>query len=198
MDLPFYLAFPTGIYLFKVNNKDIKTLWEICPKLTRIVPDQMFETKLLQMCSFSLLSTLWIYHFHCFSVSFLPLYLSFHLDSLHRHPDSPQFLHFDSDSLHFHANALRSHSHPISHFHHNSPHFPHSVPQFLIFDFIDSLLSLQSLTIYFRKILALVQKHSPLLLLHNPHSKLLFTSSMTSSVSSPKTIYLIVSQVKNQ
>ena len=191
MDLPFYLAFPTGIYLFKVNNKDIKTLWEICPKSTRFVPDQMCETKLLQMCSFSPLSTLWIYHFHCFSVSFLPLYLSFHLDSLHHHPDSPQFLHFDSDSLHFHANALRSHSHPISHFHHNSPHFPHSVPQFLIYDFTDSLLSLKSLTIYFRKILALVQKHSP-------HSKLLFTSSMTSSVSSPKTIYLIVSQVKNQ
>ena len=46
-----------------------------------------------------LLSTLWIYHFHCFPISFLLLYLSsFHLDSLHRHPDFPHFLHFHTDS----------------------------------------------------------------------------------------------------
>ena len=33
------------------------------------------------------LSTVWIYHFYCFPFSFLLLYLSFHIDSLHRHPD---------------------------------------------------------------------------------------------------------------
>ena len=38
----------------------------------------MCKTKFLQMCSFSiisLLSTLWIYHFHCFAMLFLLLYL---------------------------------------------------------------------------------------------------------------------------
>ena len=44
-----------------------------------------------------LLSTLWIYHFYCFPISFLLLYLSFHLDSLHRHPDFPHFSHCHPD-----------------------------------------------------------------------------------------------------
>ena len=46
---------------------------------------------------FWLLSTVWIYHFNSYSMSFLPLYLSFHLDSLRRHPDSPHFSHFHPD-----------------------------------------------------------------------------------------------------
>ena len=32
IDLPFYFAFPTGIYLFKINNKNRKALCAICPK----------------------------------------------------------------------------------------------------------------------------------------------------------------------
>ena len=38
-----------------------------------------------------------------------------------------------------------------------SPHFPNSVPQFPVLAFIDSLLNLQSLRIYFREIVNLVQ-----------------------------------------
>ena len=47
--------------------------------------------KCVHFLLFSLLSTLWIYHFHCFPISFLLLYLSFHLDSPHRHPNFPHF-----------------------------------------------------------------------------------------------------------
>ena len=64
---------------------------------------------------FWLLSTLWIYHFHCYSMPFLPLYLSFHIDSLHRYPDSPHFSHFHPDSSHSHADSSHSHSSPIPH-----------------------------------------------------------------------------------
>ena len=49
INLPFYLAFPTGIYLFQINNKIRTILCEICPELTRKEPDQMYETKFLQM-----------------------------------------------------------------------------------------------------------------------------------------------------
>ena len=56
-DLPFYLAFPIGIYLFKINNKNRKTLCEICSKLKRKEPDQTCETKFLQVCSFSIILT---------------------------------------------------------------------------------------------------------------------------------------------
>ena len=45
-----------------------------------------------------LLSTLWIYYFHCFPISFLLLYLSFHLDPVRHHPDFPHFSHFHPDS----------------------------------------------------------------------------------------------------
>ena len=55
----------------------------------------------------------------------------------------------------FSAPAFPSHS---SHFHPYSPHFPHSVLQFPILAFADSLLSLYSLWIYFRKIVPLVKK----------------------------------------
>ena len=40
------------------------------------------------------------YHFRCYSMLLLQLYLSFHLGSLHRHSDSPHFLYFHPDSPH--------------------------------------------------------------------------------------------------
>ena len=53
---------------------------------------------------FWLLSTLSVYNSHCYSMSFLQLYLSFHLNSLHFNPYSP---HFHADSP---APAFPSHS----------------------------------------------------------------------------------------
>ena len=150
-----YLAFPTGIYLFKINNKKRKALSEICPVLTRKAPDQMWETKLWQMCHFLLfwpLSILWIYHFQCSSTSFLSLYLSIATMILHIFWISTRFPAF---SRWFEVPAFPSHS---SHSHPYSPHFPHFVPQFPILAFTDSLLSLQSLRICFKKIIALVKK----------------------------------------
>ena len=65
----------------------------------------MCKTKFLQMCSsfyyfyFSrLFSFITLYHLHCFLSSFLLLYLSFHLESVHHHADFPHFLHFHLDS----------------------------------------------------------------------------------------------------
>ena len=65
----------------------------------------MCKAKFLQMwslfyyfyCSL-LFSFITLYHLHCFLSSFLLLYLSFHLDSVHHHPDFPHFLHFHLDS----------------------------------------------------------------------------------------------------
>ena len=57
----------------------------------------------------------------------------------------------------FPAPAFPSHS---SHSHLYSLHFPHSIFQFPILDFTDNLLSLLSLIIHFRKIVALVQKRT--------------------------------------
>ena len=64
----------------------------------------MCKTK-LQMCSsfyyfyFSpLFSFITLYHLLWFLSSFLLLYLSFHLDSVHHHADFPHFLHFHLDS----------------------------------------------------------------------------------------------------
>ena len=54
--------------------------------------------KFVNFLLFWLLFTLWIYHFHCFPILFLLLYLSFHLDSLNCHPDFPRFSHFHTDS----------------------------------------------------------------------------------------------------
>ena len=132
---------------------------------------------------------------------FLPLYLSFHLDSLHRQPDSPHFSYFYPDSLYSHADSSHLHSHtiprilPIPY----SQRFPDSVLQFHILAFVDSLLSLYSLKIYFRKIVALLHKTNTPLFYYciTLDTKLLFTSCVTSSVLSPKIIYLIVLQVKN-
>ena len=94
-------------------------------------------------------------------MSFLPLYISFHLDSLHHHLDSHIFLHFHPDSRDSHADSPHRHSHPI-------PHIPTLIlwislilfPQFPILVFIGSLLGLLSLRIYFRKTVALVQKRT--------------------------------------
>ena len=73
---------------------------------------------------------------------FPPLYLSFHLDSLHRHPNSKTFFVFP-------------------------PRFA-AFSKFPILAFTVTLLSLYSLRIYFRKIVALVQnEHCPFLLLHD-------------------------------
>ena len=57
----------------------------------------------------------------------------------------------------FPAPAFPSHS---SHSHPYSPYFTHSVLQFPILTFTDSQLSLYSLRIYFKKIVALVQKRT--------------------------------------
>ena len=40
--------------------------------------------------------------------------LSFHLDSLYHHPDSPHFLQFHPDFPHSHANSLQPHYHSIT------------------------------------------------------------------------------------
>ena len=62
----------------------------------------MCDTRLSQICSFSIILT----SPHTLNLPFLPIYLGFHLDSLRRHPDSP-------DSLHSHADSPHPHSHPI-------------------------------------------------------------------------------------
>ena len=133
---------------------------------------------------FWLLSTLWICHFHYQLVLFLPLYLSFHFDS---HSDSPHFSHFQPVPRipgRFQTTTFSSYS---SFSHPYSTHSPHSIPQFLIFT--DSLLSWSSLKNYFRKIVALVQKrtNTPVCYYYITFSnRLLFISSMTSSVLSPE------------
>ena len=47
--------------------------------------------KCVHFLLFLLFPTLWIYHFHCFPISFVLLYLSFYLDSVHHHHDSHIF-----------------------------------------------------------------------------------------------------------
>ena len=112
MDLPFYWAFSTGIYLFKISNKNRTTFCKICPNLTRKAPDQIREIKFLQMYLFSILSTLWIYHFQCYYMSSLPLYVSSHLDSLHRH-GFPTIFAFPRRFSTFPSWFPLLHSHPI-------------------------------------------------------------------------------------
>ena len=46
MDLPFYITFPTGIYLFKINNKNRKKKQEALKKLTK---DNWIINKLLSL-----------------------------------------------------------------------------------------------------------------------------------------------------
>ena len=161
-----------------------KRLCKICPKLTRKVPVQMCGTN---VCTFSVILT----SLHSLNLSFpLPFgvistaMLSFHFDS---HSDSPHFSHFQPVPRipgRFQTTTFSSYS---SFSHPYSTHSPHSIPQFLIFT--DSLLSWSSLKNYFRKIVALVQKrtNTPVCYYYITFSnRLLFISSMTSSVLSPE------------
>ena len=63
---PFYLAFLTGIYLFKINNKNKKTLCKTWTKVKKKTPAQISEIKFLQMCSFIIILT----SFHSLNSSF--------------------------------------------------------------------------------------------------------------------------------
>ena len=90
-------------------------------------------------------------------MSFLPLYLSVHLNSLHRQTDSPYFLHFHPGFLHIYSCWFPA-------FPPHSSHSSYFVPQFPISTFTDSLLSLQFLRISFKKIVTLVKKRAPLLI----------------------------------
>ena len=113
---------------------------------------------------------------------FQPLYLSFHLDSLHRNHDSPHFSHF-------HADSLRTHSNPIL----RISTLIHHISLILFCSVcIPSLFSL----IYLRKIVALVQnEHFPYLQVHNSRHQIIYIV-YDISVLPPKIIYLIVPQVK--
>ena len=145
MDLPFYLAFPIGIYLLKSNNKSRKTWCKICPKLTRKAPDHMCETKYLQMCSFSIILT----SFHSLNLSFPLLFyvISIAIPKFpFWFPASPPW--FPA----FFAFPRWLHSPPYS------LHSPHSVPQFRISTITDNLVSFQSLRIHFKKIVTLIEK----------------------------------------
>ena len=110
---------------------------------------------LLQMCSFSIILT----SLHSLNLWFLLLFyvistaiLKFPPRFLASPPWFPTFFAFPPSfsAATFPCNS--THSHPYS------PDFLQSVPQFPILAFTDSLLSLKSLKIYFRKIVALVQK----------------------------------------
>ena len=57
IDLQFYLAFPTDIYLLEITNKNRKTYCKICQKLTTKAPDKMRETK------FSIILIFYYFHF---------------------------------------------------------------------------------------------------------------------------------------
>ena len=103
---------------------------------------------------------------------FQPLYLSFHLDSLHRNHDSPHFSHFHADSLRTHSNPILRISTLIHHISlilfSNSPFW---LLQIACSVCIPSLYSL----IYLRKIVALVQKeHSPYLQVHNSRHQIIY------------------------
>ena len=69
------LAFPTSIYLFKIIIKDRRALREICVKLCK-TKNKFGKSNCVNLSSYKwgyfllfwLLSTIWIYHFHCFSL----------------------------------------------------------------------------------------------------------------------------------
>ena len=75
-----YLAFPTGIY---TCSKSIIKRERHCAKYAQCWRERhqikcwkLSFYKYACFLLFWLLSTLWIYHFYCYSTSFLPLYLS--------------------------------------------------------------------------------------------------------------------------
>ena len=142
IDLPFYLTLPTGIYLFK---------------LTRKTPGQMRGTKFIILTSLQSSNLSFPLLFHVISIAtlkFLPWFpaspLWFHTFFVFppRFPAFPGWFSVPAFPYHF--------SHSLTY----SLHFPHSVLQFPILVFTDSLLSLCSLRIYFRKIVALIQKQT--------------------------------------
>ena len=88
--------------VFTFTNSIIKTEKDCAKYVQRETKNKFFKTKCLKLnfykrvhfLLFVLLSTLWIYHFHCFPISFLLLYLSFHLDPVHHKLDFPLYSHF--------------------------------------------------------------------------------------------------------
>ena len=147
----------------------------------RKAPDQMCETKFLQMCSFFIILT----SLHSLNLSFpllfdvisIPLYLSFQLDFLHPHTDFPHFFAFPPMLPAFPSHSSQSHTH--------SPHFPHSVPLIPHFGFYRQPAQFVIFNNLIQIIVALVQKRT-------------LPFVMTSSVLSPKIIYLMMPQVKTQ
>ena len=130
---------------------------EICPTLTRKIPEQICETVFLQMCSFSIilaslysLNLSFSYLFCVISTAILKFSPSLSASS----PWFPTFLplppRFPTFSCWFHS----LHSHPYS------QHYPHFIPQFPVSVFTESLPKLESLRIYFRKIVALAEKRT--------------------------------------
>ena len=109
---------------------------------------------------FWLLSTLWIYYSHRYSMTILPLYLSFHFHSLHRHPD-PTFFCISAQIPRIPTLVSRTHipipflAFPLLFFTFSSFHFP-----ILILAYTDSLPTLKSFRIFLRKIVALIQKQT--------------------------------------
>ena len=92
-------------------------------------------------------------------MSFLPLYLSVHLNSLHRQTDSPYFLHFHPDFLHIYIPVDSPHSHPI-------PRIPLILFPNSLFQLLQIRISFKKffLRISFKKIVTLVKKRAPLLI----------------------------------
>ena len=137
--------------------------------------------------------------FHCYSVSFVPLYLSFIFDSMHGHSDSPHFSHFQPVSPHSHADSPQPHSHCIL-------HIPTLIFRISLILLPNSPFELLQIAYSVCNLYEMILGNSCFILKSNTSlyyycitisTKLLFTSSMTASVLSTKSIYLIVPQVKN-
>ena len=124
------------------------------PKSNKKGTRQMCESKFLQICSFSIFSALWVYHFHCYSMSFPPLYLTLSRRKPLSYRNQSIDLLCKSMDWFLYDNGLRlervklppwfpvSRPWPFLAFPPILAAFPYSVPLFPIFDFTDSLLSL--------------------------------------------------------
>ena len=101
----FHFTYPFQT-VFTCPNSIIKTEKHCAKYVQSETKNKFCETKCVKLnfyncvhfLLFLRLSTLWIYLFHCFPISFLLLYLTFHLDYLHRYSDFPHFPHFHPDS----------------------------------------------------------------------------------------------------
>ena len=86
---PFQAAFTCPNSLIKTEKHCAKNVQK--ETKNKYCKFKCVKLKFLQMCSFSIifisLHSLEFYHFHGFPISFLLLYLSFNLDSVHHHPD---------------------------------------------------------------------------------------------------------------